>query len=137
MGWGFKIYVFFRNRFSRCIHSISYYRLLSVPFFPERYDKVKHVFMGWGFKIYVFFRNRFSRCIHSISYYRLLSVPFFPERYDKVKHGKAAMQESDAECRITAQKVTVSTARQCTLCRGETEPRPDSSGPSVSVIRSL
>ena len=78
-----------------------------------------------------------ERMFHSISYYRLLSVPFFPERYDKVKHGKAAMQESDAECRITAQKVTVSTARQCTLCRGETEPRPDSSGPSVSVIRSL
>lgn len=92
---------------------------------------------GLGIQDLCFFRNRFSRCIHSISYYRLLSVPFFPERYDKVKHGKAAMQESDAECRITAQKVTVSTARQCTLCRGETEPRPDSSGPSVSVIRSL
>jgi len=31
------------------------------------------------------------------------------------------MQESDAECRITAQKVTGSSAGQRTLCGGETE----------------
>ncbi|WP_196245692.1 hypothetical protein, partial [Bacteroides fragilis] len=71
------------------------------------------------------------------SFYRLSSVPLFPERCDKAKHGQPVMQESDAECRITAQKVTGSSAGQRTLCGGETEPRPGLSGTSVSIIRSL
>lgn len=81
---------------------------------------------GLGIQDLCFFRNRFSRCIHSISYYRLLSVPFFPERYDKVKHGKAAMQESDAECRITAQK------SQCPL-----QGNARSAGVKPSLVRTL